>query len=224
MDLASITIYLVIGSAIVDSINPCAIAVLVFLIMYLITMKDRRKMLTIGLVYISSIFLIYFLAGLGLLSFIQSVHLTKFFYNFTAVLAILFGLWNLKDVFFEGKGISLAIPESKKPLLQKYIKKATLPAAMTLGLLVALFELPCTGGVYLAILSLLTKEHTFNAAILYLLLYNFVFVLPLLGILLLSYFGLSPEKIEYWRREKRKVMRLAIGLLLISLGIIMFVF
>ncbi|MBU1132426.1 GAP family protein [Patescibacteria group bacterium] len=220
----NITLPLIIGSAAIDSINPCAIAVLVFLIMYLIVMKNKKRMLLIGLLYISVVFIIYYSAGLGLLGFIQSIHITEIFYYFTAILAIVLGLINLKDVFFEGKGVTLAIPESKKALIQKYIKKATLPATIILGILVALFELPCTGGVYLAILSLLASKNTFFQAAMYLLIYNFIFVLPLLVILLAVYYGLSPEKVDKWRKEKKKWMRAAIGLILIGLGMIMLAF
>lgn len=194
---------------------------LIFLILYLIALKDKKKMLWIGLVYIVMIYIVYFLAGLGLLSFIQSIHVTKFFYYFSAGLAILFGLINLKEIFWSGKGLTLAIPESKKAVLQKYIRKATLPAAIILGVLVAIFELPCTGGVYFAILSLLADTKTVLDAVIYLLFYNFIFVLPLLVILLGVYFGLDPEKVDRWRKEKKKVMRLVIGLVLIALGVIM---
>jgi len=178
LPMSSITLPLIIGTAVVDSINPCAFAVLIFLILYLMTVKDRKRMLIIGLVYVSIVYLAYFLAGLGLLSFIQSIHITKFFYNFTAVLSILLGLYALKEAFWHGHGLSLGIPESKKPLLQKFIKKATVPAAIVLGLLVAMFELPCTGGVYLAVLSLLADKNTWWQAFGYLLIYNFIFVFP----------------------------------------------
>lgn len=214
----SITIPLIVGSAAVDSINPCAFAVLIFLILYLMNMKNRQFMLKIGFVYIGIIFLVYFLSGLGLLSFIKSISLTRFFYYFTAGLAILFGLLNIKDVFWYGRGITLAIPESKKPLIDKYIRKATLPAAIVLGVLVALFELPCTGAVYLEILSLLADKNSLAQAILYLLVYNLIFVMPLLVILLAVYFGLPPEKIEKWRQEQRRWLRLAVGLVMIGLG------
>ena len=222
MDFYNITLPLIVGSAAIDSINPCAFAVLIFLILYLVTVKNKKHMLFIGLTYIGVIFIVYFFSGLGLLSFIQSIHITKWFYDFTAVLAIGLGLLNLKEVIWEGKGLTLAIPESKKALIQKYIRKATLPAAMILGLLVALFELPCTGGVYLAILALLAEQNTWWQAVVYLLVYNVIFVLPLLAILFAVYFGLSPEKVELWRREQKRWMRLAIGTILIVLGVVMF--
>lgn len=216
-----ITIPLIVGSAVVDSINPCAFAVLIFLILYLITVKNKKRMLQIGLIYIFVVFSVYLAAGLGLLTFIQSFTLTRFFYYFTAVLSVILGLINLKDYFWYGKGISLAIPESQKGRLNKYIKKATLPAAIILGVLVAFFELPCTGGVYLAIISLLASRETWIAAFGYLFFYNIIFVAPLLIVLLVAYKGLYPEKIEKWRQSQKKTMRLAIGLVLITLGVLM---
>ena len=85
----NIPLPLIIGSAAIDSLNPCAFAVLIFLILYLMTVKNKNKMLSIGILYVAVIYIVYFLAGLGLLSFIQSIALTKFFYTFTAILAIL---------------------------------------------------------------------------------------------------------------------------------------
>lgn len=217
----NITLPLIVGSAVIDSINPCAFAVLIFLILYLMTVQNKKKMLWIGLVYIFVVFLVYFAAGLGLLSFVRSISITKFFYFFTAALAIILGLINIKDFFWYGKGITLAIPKSQKERLDRYIKKATLPATIILGVLVAFFELPCTGGVYLAIISLLADKESWWAAFFYLIIYNIFFVLPLLVILLAAYRGLPPEKIEKWRREKKKWMKLAIGLVLLALGAIM---
>ncbi len=221
--ISELSLSLVLGSAIVDSINPCAFAVLIFLILYLFKIKSKRKMMQIGLLYIGIVFLVYFVSGLGLLSFIQNFQITRFFYIFTAGLAIILGLVNVKEAFWAGKGVTLAIPDSKKPLIQKYIRKATFPATIVLGVLVAIFELPCTGGVYLAILSLLADQVQFKSAVLYLLLYNFIFVLPLLIILFAVYFGLSPEKVETWRKEKRAWMRLSIGIVMIALGVIMLI-
>jgi cytochrome c biogenesis protein CcdA len=136
-----------------------------------------------------------------------------------AALAIIAGLINIKDFFFYGKGFTLAIPEDKKPLLEKYIKHASLPAAVILGFWVALFELPCTGGFYLAILALLAAQATYWQGVAYLVFYNLIFVLPLLIILLAVYKGVKPEQLEKWRQAKRTWMRLVMGLVLIALGL-----
>ena len=101
------------------------------------------------------------------------------------------------------------------------MQKATVPSAIVLGVLVSLFELPCTGGVYLAILGLLSSKMTLMQGIPYLFLYNLIFVMPLIIILFMVYKGVSPEKVDKWRLEKRNWMKLAMGIVLIILGIIM---
>jgi len=217
-----ITLPLIIASAAADSINPCAFAVLIFLIMYLITMKSKKRMLIMGSVYITVVYLVYFLAGLGLLGALQSIHITKFFYYFTAGLSVVLGLINVKDYWWYGRGISLAIPDSKKTLLQKYIAKATLPATIILGVLVAIFELPCTGGVYLAIIALLADQKSWGSGVAYLAFYNIIFILPLAFLVFAAYYGVSPKALEAWRQGQKKILRLIIGIVLIALGALMF--
>ena len=92
-----------------------------------------------------------------------------------------------------------------------------------LGFLVSLFELPCTGGVYLAILGMLAKKETYVSALMYLALYNFIFVLPLAVILLLFWKGVSADKMEKWRKKERKWMKLVIGIALVFIGVWMLI-
>ena len=217
----SLTLGAVIIAAVIDSINPCAFAVLIFLLLYLSTIGSKRRMLKIGITYIVTVFIVYFLSGLGLFTVIQSIGATLIISRVAAFIAIFAGLINVKDFFWYGKGISLAIPESRKGIIEKYVQKASLPAAIVLGILVSLFELPCTGGVYLAILSLLASNLTRIAALPWLFFYNLIFILPLIIILLAVYFGASAEKAEAFRLEKRKWLRLIMGLVMIALGMAM---
>lgn len=218
----SVTVPLVILTGLVDGINPCAFAVLIFLLTYLTTVaKSRRKMITVGLTYILTVYIVYFLAGVGLLGALHYSGFTNLFYKFAATVAILAGLVNLKDYFWYGKGISLKIPDSKKKTLENWAVKMTVPAAIVLGFLVAMFELPCTGGVYLAILAMMSDTMTLAAGIPYLLLYNLMFILPLIVIFLAVYSGLGAERLEAWRQSEKKKMKLAMGILLVGLGIYM---
>ena len=121
------------------------------------------------------------------------------------------------------QGDWLVIPESKKDTITRYVKEATLPATFVLGILVGMFELPCTGGIYLAIISLLSQEMTIMAGLPLLLLYNILFVVPLIIILAIVYFGLPPERLEAWRTENRVIVRLAMGCLMIAIGIVVLV-
>ncbi|MFH0988153.1 MAG: cytochrome c biogenesis protein CcdA [Parcubacteria group bacterium] len=215
----NISIPLILGAAVVDSINPCAFGVLILLIFYLLTFRNRKTMLLIGALYVATVYAVYLLAGMGLLGFVESIGITRAIYIIAAWLAIIFGLINVKDFFVKNPKPLLAIPESRKALIEKYVHKASGPAAIILGVLVAMFELPCTGGVYLAILSLLAKQESFINALFYLLLYNLIFVLPLIIILFAAYFGLSPETLEKWRQGKRLWLRLVVGLALVLMGV-----
>ena len=104
--------------------------------------------------------------------------------------------------------------------LQKHNGWFTYVAAGLLGVFVVLVELPCTGAPYLAILAIIGQEN-YTHGIPLLLLYNFIFILPLLAIIGISYFGKSSRALEQWRKKHRGVMRLAIGVFLIALGVLM---
>jgi len=216
-----LTISAVITAALVDSINPCAFAVLIFLLLYISSISNKKKMLVIGMAYIITVFIVYFLSGLGLFIFAQSFGIISLVFNTAAIISIIAGLINIKDFFWYGKGISLVIPEKAKPSIEKYIKLASVPAAVVLGILVSMVELPCTGGVYLAILSLLATNLTRLSALPWLFLYNLIFVLPLAIILFAVYFGLNPEKAEKIRVEQRKWLKLVMGLVMLVLGLSM---
>jgi len=217
----SLTLPLVITCALIDSVNPCAFAVLVFLLLSIITLESRRRVLAVGGAYITAVFIFYLLSGIGLFTIIQQFGFSSILFLASAVLAILLGLVNVIDVIRKDEGFILAIPESKKEVIGQYIREASLPAAFVLGILVGIFELPCTGGIYLAILGMMSKTLTFSGGLPYLLLYNLIFVLPLIAILLIIAFGLSPEKVNSWRLENRRLLRLVIGLAMIVIGGVM---
>jgi cytochrome c biogenesis protein CcdA/thiol-disulfide isomerase/thioredoxin len=218
---ADLTVLMVVVAALTDSINPCAISVMIFLLVFLTRLGDRGKVLRVGAVYIATVYLVYFSAGLGILAFLQSSAITRSVYYVAAVLSIAIGLINIKDFFFPSKKPTLAIPESRKPLIKRYIEKASIPAAVVLGLIVSLFELPCTGGIYFAILSLLGNEMTMAEGVPYLALYNAMYVLPLAVILVVIFMGVSAERANSWRLENRRSLRLIVGVVMLLLGAIM---
>jgi len=94
--------------------------------------------------------------------------------------------------------------------------------AFLVGFVVSLFELPCTGGPYIVILGLLAKEVTRTTGIMYLLLYNLVFVSPLIILSLIIYKGLSTtEKLEKIRQGKLRLLHLIAGILMLTIAGIM---
>lgn len=210
----------VIITALVDSINPCAIGVLILLLsVMLATKQSRLRMFWLSSLYIGTVGLIYFLAGLGLVQFLHSIPLvvTMILSVTAAVVLVIGGLIEIKDFFWYGKGISLHIPAMAVKLIHKMSKKVTLFGIVFLGLFVAAVELPCTGGPYLAITLLLSQSFD-KTAVLLLALYNIIFILPLIIIVGVILLGGKIYNIKRWKMKYRRYMKLAIGLILIFLA------
>ena len=184
------TLPVVILTALVDSINPCAIGVLILLIGTLLFLsKDKGKMLFTGSIYIIAVYVTYFLAGIGLLFFLQnigasiidlpllgSIAVANLIGIIVAVIVIIGGLIEVKDFFWYGKGFSLSISPKHAEKIKKSMKHLTIPGTIFLGVFVAGVELPCTGGPYLTITTLLSKIGFDATIVSYLLLYNFIFI------------------------------------------------
>lgn len=211
----------VVAAALVDSINPCAFAVLILLLTYLVSLRDRRRVLVAGIVYISAVFIVYFLSGLGLFILVQQAGIAGIVATIAAGIAIIAGIINLMDAVQDRAIPHLSIPVSQKERIHIYVTRATLPAAFILGALVSIAELPCTGGVYLAILGLLSSTMTFHAGLPYLLLYNAIFVAPLVLIMVSVYYGVSTDTLDTLQGRGKRWMRGIIGVFLIVLGILM---
>jgi len=206
-------------TALVDSINPCAIGVLILLASILVVYKSRKELLVYGLLYIFFVYITYLLAGLGILYFLSviPIKISEYISVVVGSIIVIGGLIEIKDFFWYGQGISLSIPADKAKKIQEMTKKLTLPAVIILGIFVAGVELPCTGGPYLAILVFLSQNFNFTAFLL-LVFYNIIFVMPLVVILLMIYFGMKIQVLKRWKQANRTYMRLGTGVILVLLG------
>lgn len=227
----NLTLGIVIGAALVDSINPCVFGVLIFLIAFMNKLfKTRKMMLVGGLLYSAVVYATYLALGFGILKIAVNIGISTAFYVAVAAVAVIAGLLEIKDFFWYGKGFSLQMIPGGAKRLRYYTEKiermelhhpvVLLLTTAILGVFVVLVELPCTGAPYFAILGLLAKGVYSNAVPL-LLIYNFIFVLPLLVVIGIAYFGASSEALEVWRQKHRGLMRLFIGVFLIALGVYM---
>src|SRR3989338_11270910 len=214
------TIGTVLITALIDSINPCAIGVMILLVSILVAnSKLRKKMLLIGGLYISAVFVTYLLAGLGLIAFFQVIPLwvSEYIAIVVGSIIVIAGLIEVKDFFWYGQGISLSIPAERAKQIKKMLENISVWGVIFLGAFVAAVELPCTGGPYLAIILLLSQNFNFTAFLL-LVIYNIIFVLPLIFILVAVMLGQKVEKFAAWKAASKAHMRLAIGILLVLLG------
>jgi cytochrome c biogenesis protein CcdA len=196
--------------------------VLFFLLLTIMALGSRRKVLIVGTTFILAVFTFYFFSGLGIFTLIQTAGISRLISFIAAVIALGAGVFSIASVLIGESGPSiLSIPESRKGIIDQYIRKASIPAAFAVGLLVGMFELPCTGGIYLAILSLLSSRVTMLEGIPYLLVYNVFFVLPLIIILGIFAWGIPVERLDQWRTGSRRMIRVIMGVVMIALGIIL---
>ena len=215
----SLSLWIVVAAALIDSINPCAFGVLLFLMAVLLSMGSAKRALKSGMIYTFVIFCVYFAAGLGIMRFASDFLVMDGVKIFVGVVILIMAVIELKDFFWEGKGFSLAIPKSAKPWLEKYARRGTLLSLIVLGVLVSLVELPCTGGIYLAILSLIADSGT--KGMFYLVLYNVIFVLPLILISYSVYRGARVDAVSAWVQKNKRFMRLAAGIIMLGLGLLL---
>src|SRR3990167_5608089 len=201
-----LTLGIIIAAALADSINPCVFGVLIFLLAYMTKVfKNKARMLVASLVYITAVYATYFLIGVGIFTLAYTAGFAKPFYWFAASVAIIAGLFEVKDYFWYGKGFSLQMIPGAAERIKKYSiamermetkhPALSLAVAAFLGIFVVFVELPCTGAPYLAILGMLTKGQ-YGEGIPLLLLYNFIFILPLFFIIGLVYVGHTSKSLE----------------------------
>ncbi len=229
MYLPQITLPTVIVAAAVDGINPCAFTVLLlFITSILATMQAgeqsinavRVRLLGQGGIYIAAVFLTYLALGVGLLKtldFFTRQHLPA---RFGALAAILFGLWMLKDFFLPDLGWRLQAPSQIGTTAREMAKKATVPALIVGGFLIGLCTVPCSGAVYLGVLSLLALQPSALLGYSYLVLYNLIFVLPLIVILIAASARPTLNRLAHWNLHHKEWVRLALGGGVVVMGLL----
>ena len=230
--LPQITLPTVLVAGVVDGINPCAFTVLLLFVTALTStlqageanMKAMRaRLLSMGGIYIAAVFLTYLALGVGLLKsldFFTRQHIPA---RFGALLAILFGLWMLKDYFLPDAGWRLQAPGRIGIVARQMGKKATLPALIVGGFLIGLCTVPCSGAVYLGVLSLLALQPTALLGYAYLVLYNVVFILPLIVILIAASARPTLNRVAHWNLHHKEAVRLVLGGGVVAMGLLILV-
>ena len=218
-----------------DGINPCAIATMIFLVSFLATKKRTRKeTLTIGLCFTGAVFFTYLLLGIGAFRVITALDHYRWLskgIRWSAVgFAGIVGLLSFIDAFRYGrsgktKDIKLQLPKAVKLRIHKVISgnlsgKQLATGAIVTGFLVTLLEAVCTGQVYLPTIVLMTRQQGLQfIGWLYLVFYNFLFVLPLLIVMLLAYYGMKWDKLAKTTQKHLVAIKICFGLVLIGLAV-----
>jgi cytochrome c-type biogenesis protein len=214
---------LLVATAFIDSLNPCAISVLLLTVGFLISIgRDRRNILQVGSAYIFAIFLVYVAIGLGMLHALQIFNTPHFMSRVGAGILIAVGLINIINEYFPRFPIKLKIPQAAHQRIASLMEKASTSTAFVLGAVVGMYEFPCTGGPYLMILGLLHDKSTYWEGLGYLFFYNVIFVLPLFIILLIASNPTLTEKVRSWKKMETPIWRLWGGVAMVVLGGIIF--
>jgi cytochrome c biogenesis protein CcdA len=209
----------IVVGAVSNSLHPCAIAVLLLLLTFLYSIKKSKKsVIAIGLSYIIGVFTVYFLIGLGLLRAISLSSEPFFVARIATVILLALGLINVKDYFFPKLPIHLKIPDFTKGAIQLFMEKASMPAAFLVGALVGMCAFPCTGGIYTVIISTIAAAAS-TKFVLYLFIYNLIFVLPLLIVVFVASNKNLLEKVEDLEHRNARKLHLITGLLMIFIAI-----
>jgi hypothetical protein len=210
-----------------DAFNPCAFFVLFFLLSLMVHARSRARMLVIGGTFVLFSGLVYFLFMAAWLNLFLVVGGAAVVTTLAGLVALLVGGLNVKDYFFFRRGPSLSIPDHAKPGLFARMRRllaadhlgAMLIGTLVLALAANSYELLCTAGfpmVYTRVLTL----HDLSAAAYYgyLALYNLVYVLPLLAIVLVFTFTLGTKKLT---ERQGRILKLLSGLMMLGLGAVM---
>ncbi len=212
-----------------DSFNPCAFFVLFFLLSMLIYAQSRKRMLLIGGTFVFFSGFIYFLFMAAWLNLFLIIGQLMIITIIAGIIALIVALINIKDFFFFKKGISLVIPEKAKPKLFKRMRellKATSIPSMLIGTIVLAiaansYELLCTAGFPMVFTRILTL-HTLSTVeyYLYLVLYNVVYVIPLIFIVFMFTITLGAKKLTEWQG---RVLKLISGFMMLCLGLVLLI-
>lgn len=213
----------ILSLALVDAVNPCALAVLTLMLIAILTYNPtkKRNILWAGLAFVISVFIMYFIYGLIIICSFQIIQalssIRLWLYKVLGLGAIILGCSKIKD-FFQPKGVCKVSPR-----VDRIISKVTSPrGAFLAGAFVTIFLLPCTIGPYIICGGILSSLEMLNS-LPWLFLYNLIFVLPMLVVVLIIYLGLGKiEDIPGWQARNIKYLDLFSGLIILGLGICMF--
>jgi cytochrome c biogenesis protein CcdA/glutaredoxin len=215
----------VIGAGLIDGYNPCAFTVLIFFISFLLLKKKtRREILIVGLSFIFGFGLSYFLLGIGLFSVVSKWKyfddIAKWVYFATAVATLIFAVLTIQDYFRVKRGhaaeMVLQLSGTEKRTIHSLLRNPRVQGTALFSFLVSfpvsIVSFSCTGQTYLpTIVYIYSIPALKTKAALYLILYNIMFVLPLIAIVYFVYMGATSQAVIGWFKKHLAAVKLWTG-------------
>lgn len=239
---SQITFWAIIGAGLVDGVNPCAFAVIVFFVSFLTVYKyTRKEIIVVGTAYCIAVFVAYVLIGLGLFQFLYALRgfywVIKAFYILTALVCLIFFALSIYDFVIyqktkKSEKLLLQLPQKLKVWVHNIMRfflrdkhdsvwRLTL-AALAVGFAVSLVEAVCTGQVYIPTVVLIMQDPAFRLrAWAYLLLYNLMFILPLGAVFALAVAGYESQKFNNFLKKHLGLTKLLFCAVFLGLFILL---
>ena len=220
----SLPLPLFISTAIISGINPCVFSVLIFLMGTIALTGSRARALAIGVTYIATVFVVFFLSGLAVVQFVRIIGASNLALSKIAIgiFLLVVGIVSIKDFFWYNRWFSFKIPTFTKHSISTLGKTGSFIAIIGLGFIATIAALPCTIGpfTYFSTTYLTSMSTVQNN--LYTALFSFAFVIPMILVFVAIYaVKVSTDRAEEWRMKSARYMRLIAGLLMVSFGLLL---
>jgi cytochrome c biogenesis protein CcdA len=226
-------------AGLIDGLIPCAFATIIFLVSYLSFLgKKTKEILTYGIIFTFGVFITYILTGMGLMAGLRQLSgfplITKGIYLVIGIFAFALGIISFYDYIQFRRGqmakMMLQLPMALKKKVHGIIRvqirspQAGFIGTFALGFVIAITEVVCTGQVYLPTIGYIMtlpklRLHAFS----YLIFYNVMFIIPLVGIFVAAFFGVTSERMTLVTKKHTGTVKLLTGILFIGLGVSLFV-
>ena len=222
-------------AGLIDGLNPCAFATLIFFVSYLsLSQRQGREILFCGASFTGGVFLAYLVVGLGFYQVLDLLggvlqFLSNIVYGLTAIFCLVLAVLSIRDAVRVGKGgtadMGLHLPDKLRKRINSRIRagrkaSAYIWFAFVTGLIISMLELACTGQIYLPTIIFMTSQDSMQMqAIFYLLLYNFMFIIPLIVVFILAFYGTNSKDLTKFLEKHSMKIKIGMSFLFTALGI-----
>ncbi|MBP7213629.1 MAG: cytochrome c biogenesis protein [Anaerolineaceae bacterium] len=221
-------------AGLVDGLNPCAFATIIFFVSYLsLSGKKGKEILLTGASFTIGVFVAYLLVGFGFYKVLDLVKeylsvLSKIVYGLTALFCLVLAGMSIRDYFKTRHGdlddMALKLPEPLRKRINATVRegrnaKSYYLSAFLIGLAVSMLELACTGQIYLpVIISMSTMPELRGKASLYIVLYNLMFIVPLIVVFILAYYGTTSKQLTAFLKKHAATVKIGMAIVFLLLG------
>lgn len=222
-------------AGLVDGLNPCAFATIIFFVSYLsLSGKKGKEILLTGASFTIGVFVAYLLVGFGFYKVLDLVKeylsvLSKIVYGLTALFCLVLAALSIRDYFKTRHGdlndMSLKLPEPLRKRINETVRegrnaKSYYLSAFLIGLAVSMLELACTGQIYLpVIISMSTMPELRGKASFYIILYNLMFIVPLIVVFILAYYGTTSKQLTAFLKKHAATVKIGMAIVFVLLAV-----